>query len=228
MANKIIVAIDGNSGCGKSSTAKVIAKKLNYTYIDTGAMYRAVTKYFLDNSVNIDDPAAVTQALENIHIRFNKNPKNGKQETYTNGMLVEDDIRSLRVSQNVSAVSKLPAVRDKMVAEQQAMGMQKGIVMDGRDIGTVVFPDADLKVFMTASIEARAQRRWQELKENGKDTSLEEVKENLEERDRIDSGREHSPLKKAVDAYLLDTSDITFDNQVDRIYKWAINLIEEK
>lgn len=214
---KIIIAIDGNSGCGKSSTAKVIAKELQYAYIDTGAMYRAVTHFFIKNNIDLKNEKDVSEALKQIDISFEYNISSGKNETYLNGKNVEFQIRQMEVSNLVSPVSEISAVRRKLVEQQRRMGQAKGLVMDGRDIGTVVFPDAELKIFMTASLEVRAERRKLELKEKGTEVDLKEVIENLSNRDKIDSSRDDSPLKKADGAIEIDTSNLTFDEQVNKI-----------
>lgn len=218
---KIIVAIDGYSGCGKSTTAKAVAKVLQYTYLDSGAMYRAVTLYFLRNNTDLSGAEEVNQALNNIKITFHFNEAKGIQEIFMNGENVESEIRGMAVSTYVSQVSKLPNVRRAMVDIQRRMGNEKGIVMDGRDIGTVVFPDAELKIFMTADTTIRAERRQKELLEKGEKISLDIVKKNLESRDEIDSGRSVSPLKKAIDAVEIDTSYLEFKEQVSRIIELA-------
>ena len=218
----IIIAIDGYSGCGKSSTAKVVAKRLGYIYVDSGAMYRAVTLYFLNNGVQVTDAMAVEQALQNLSIAFAIRP-DGSSETLLNGHSVEDQIRDMRVSEKVSQVSALPAVRRAMVAKQQEMGKQRGIVMDGRDIGTVVFPDAELKLFLTADLRIRAERRLAELKAKGTQASLEEIMDNLKERDEADSSRANSPLRKADGAIEIDTSGLTFEDQVEKVIFLAKN-----
>ncbi len=214
---KIIIAIDGNSGCGKSSTAKVIARELQYIYIDTGAMYRAVTLFFIKHNIELKNDLDVAEALKQIDISFEYNMSTGKNETYLNGKNVEFQIRQMEVSNLVSPVSEISAVRRKLVEQQRRMGQEKGVVMDGRDIGTVVFPDAELKIFMTASLEVRAERRKLELLEKGTEVDLNDVIENLRNRDRIDSSRDDSPLKKADDAVEIDTSNLTFDEQVNKI-----------
>lgn len=219
--SKIIIAIDGYSSCGKSSTAKVLAAQLGYGYIDTGAMYRAVSLYFYQHYVTITNPHEVQKALENIHITFQFNPEKRLNETYLNGLCVEDEIRKMYISQRVSEVSAVVEVRRAMVALQQKMGKQKGIVMDGRDIGTMVFPQAELKVFMTADPLIRAQRRQAELLEKGDLISLDEVLENLTKRDHIDMTRSEGPLRQAEDALVLDNSFMTFDEQVALIKSWA-------
>ncbi|KAA3439714.1 (d)CMP kinase [Rufibacter hautae] len=212
---KIVVALDGHSSCGKSTTAKQVAKELGYAYIDTGAMYRAVTLYFLEHYVDLTNPKKVQEALNNIEVTFHRNPKTGRNEVFLNGLNVEDEIRKMYISDKVSEVSVLPAVRHAMVAEQKKMGKRRGVVMDGRDIGTAVFPDAEVKVFMTAEVEIRARRRQQELFEKKQMVPFDDIVENLKKRDFIDSTRAESPLRRAEDAHLLDTSYITIDEQVD-------------
>ncbi|UJP65381.1 (d)CMP kinase [Mongoliitalea daihaiensis] len=219
--NKIVIAIDGYSGCGKSSTAKAVAKKLGYTYIDSGAMYRSATLHFLDHSVDIHNPQEVNAHLDQLNIRFKINPDTGYQETYLNDRNVEQDIRNMRVSNYVSEVSTIKAVREALVAQQQELGKEKGVVMDGRDIGTVVFPKAELKVFMTANLEVRALRRQKELEEKGQIVVLEDIIKNLADRDQTDSNRKESPLMKAEDAVEIDTSNLKFEEQVDKIVQVA-------
>ena len=211
---ELIIAIDGQSGCGKSTTAKAVAKALGYRYVDTGAMYRAVTLYCIENNIDLNDVDAINKALAKINIAFHNNPVKGKNEIWLNGKNVEDPIRDMRVSMRVSEVSEISSVRKKLVEQQRAMGKEGGLVMDGRDIGTVVFPDAGLKVFMTADIKTRAMRRQKELSEKNKALPLEEVIKNLEMRDKVDSGRLDSPLKKAPDAFVIDTTSLTFEAQV--------------
>ena len=213
----IVIAIDGNSGCGKSSTAKVLAQKLKYIYIDTGAMYRAVTLFFIKHKIDLKNDKDVEEALKQIDISFQYNIDTGKNETYLNRKNVENEIRQMEVSNLVSPVSEISKVRRKLVEQQRRLGEGRGVVMDGRDIGTVVFPNAELKIFMTADLEVRAQRRQLELKEKGIHVALEDVIENLKNRDAIDSSRADSPLKKAEDAHIVDTSNITFDEQVEQI-----------
>lgn len=213
----LVIAIDGNSGCGKSSTAKVLAQRLKYIYIDSGAMYRAVTLFFLKHKVDIENDRDVEEALKQIDISFKYNIETGKNETYLNRKNVENDIRQMKVSKMVSSVSELSQVRRKLVDQQRRLGENKKVVMDGRDIGTVVFPNADLKIFMTAGLKERARRRQMELKEQESNVELEEVMENLKNRDIIDSSRADSPLKKADDAHEIDTSNIRFEDQVDQI-----------
>ncbi|WP_460516921.1 (d)CMP kinase [Cyclobacterium sediminis] len=221
LMKKIIVAIDGYSGCGKSTTAKAVAKILQYTYLDSGAMYRAVTLYFLRNNTDLSNTEEVNKALQAIKITFQFNEAKGVQEIFMNEENVESEIRGMEVSTYVSQVSKLSNVRFAMVNIQRRMGSKKGIVMDGRDIGTVVFPEAELKVFMTADTTIRAERRQKELLEKGEKISLDIVKQNLESRDKIDSGRSVSPLKKAIDAVEIDTSYLEFKEQVSRIIELA-------
>lgn len=222
----IIIAFDGHSSCGKSTLAKQVAKELNYTYIDTGAMYRAVTYWAIKNNFiqnkNIDSDA-LKLSLNELEITFQKD-NTGKQFTYLNGKNIEKEIRSLEVSNSVSYISELDFVRKKLVALQQAMGKNKRIVMDGRDIGTVVFPKAELKIFMTADVDVRAQRRYKELIEKGEHVQFEEVKANIEQRDKIDQNRAISPLKKAEDAIVLDNSNLSRQEQFDIV----MNLIYEK
>ena len=214
---KIIVAIDGHSSCGKSTMAKDLASKIGYTYIDTGAMYRAVTYYALQHGMFAEDGTILSDLLEpamdDIHISFEFNEETRRPDTYLNGEYIEDKIRGLEVSAHVSPIATVGFVREAMVAQQQEMGKKKGIVMDGRDIGTVVFPEAELKVFVTASAEVRAQRRFDELTGKGQEVSFEEILENVKERDRIDSSREISPLRQADDAILLDNSNLTIPEQ---------------
>ena len=221
---KINIAIDGYSGCGKSTTAKIVASKLGYIYIDTGAMYRATTLYFLRKNVDCDDLASIYEALDNINISFEKNDDGGN-ETFLNGVNVEKEIRGMEVSSNVSKVSALKPVRDKLVAWQRSIGDKKGVVMDGRDIGTVVFPGAELKLFMTADVGIRSKRRQIELERSGKKLSLEQIKDNLLNRDRMDTLREESPLRRASDAVEIDTSYLTFEEQVRKVVDLAKEII---
>lgn len=209
---RIIIAIDGYSACGKSTLAKDLGKKLGYGYIDTGAMYRAVTLYFLRNKIAFDDTVAITKALSEITIEF-INVK-GKNRTILNGEDVEEEIRKMYVSNQVSPVATISAVRRSMVTQQQKMGEKKGVILDGRDIGTVVFPQAALKLFLTASPEIRTQRRYEELQAKGQDSTFEEIKTNLLERDHIDSSRADSPLKQAEDAVVIDNSNLTKKEQL--------------
>ena len=214
---KITIAIDGHSSCGKSTMAKDLAREIGYIYVDTGAMYRSVTLYALRKGLFEDDGSVKTEALEqempNIHITFQFNPETGRPDTYLNGEYVEKEIRSLEVSSHVSPIAAIGFVRRALVAQQQQMGKDKGVVMDGRDIGTVVFPDAELKVFVTASAQVRAQRRYDELKAKGMPADFDDILKNVEERDYIDSHREESPLRQAEDAILLDNSDMTIPEQ---------------
>ena len=214
---KITIAIDGHSSCGKSTMAKDLAREIGYVYVDTGAMYRSVTLYALRKGLFEDDGSVKTEALEqempNIHITFQFNPETGRPDTYLNGEYVEKEIRSLEVSSHVSPIAAIGFVRRALVAQQQQMGKDKGVVMDGRDIGTVVFPDAELKVFVTASAKVRAQRRYDELKAKGMPADFDDILKNVEERDYIDSHREESPLRQADDAILLDNSDMTIPEQ---------------
>jgi len=221
---KIVIAIDGYSSCGKSTTAKQVAARLGYAYIDTGAMYRAVSLYFVQHHVALTNPKAVQDALHHIHIAFNYNTKTGENETCLNGVNVEEEIRKMYISNVVSDVSAIPEVRHALVAQQQKMGRKRGVVMDGRDIGTKVFPDAELKIFMTADTLIRAQRRQIELLEKGEMVGLAAIIENLQKRDHIDSTRAESPLRKADDAAELDTSFMTLDEQIE----WVIQLADEK
>ena len=213
---KITIAIDGLSSCGKSTMAKDLARKIGYVYVDTGAMYRAVTLYairhqlFEGTEINTEE---LERQMDNIHISFKFNAETKKPDTYLNGELVEKEIRGMEVSNLVSPIATIPFVRTAMVRQQQQMGEEKGIVMDGRDIGTVVFPDAELKIFVTASAEVRAQRRYDELKAKGMEGDYEEILKNVQERDYIDSHREVAPLRPADDAILLDNSNLTIDEQ---------------
>jgi cytidylate kinase len=221
---KIIVAIDGFSSCGKSTIAKTLAERLNYIYINTGAMYRAVTLYLLDNQIDFKDVEAVKKALPKIKIHFDFDAKKGNC-TILNGVNVEAEIKTMRVANAVSPVSAISEVRREMVLQQQEMGKAKGVVLEGRDIGTVVFPDAELKIFMTADVEVRTQRRYDELSKAGTEVSFEAVKNNLLDRDRIDSTRDDSPLKQADDAKVLDNSKISPTEQLDLAYNWAMELM---
>ena len=218
---KINIAIDGLSGCGKSSTAKAVAKALAYKFIDTGAMYRAVTLYFLQNHINWENESEVEVALSEIRIDFLYNQESGKNETILNEQNVEEKVRKMYVSEKVSSVSAIKVVRVAMVAQQQQMGKNKGVVMDGRDIGSVVFPDAELKLYMSASSEVRARRRQLELEAKGEHVDLQEIIENLESRDRQDSTRAESPLIKVADAIEIDTSDLQFEDQVQKVLDLA-------
>lgn len=221
---KLVIAVDGFSSCGKSTFAKAIAKKLQYIYIDSGAMYRAATLFCLNNNLFRGEELQkekLVEALPGIKISFNR--INGVNETWLNGENVEAEIRGIRVSNHVSAVSQVKEVRQKLVALQQEMGKEGGIVMDGRDIGTAVFPGADIKLFMTASPDVRAQRRYLELKEKGTEVPFDEIKANIEKRDHLDQTREESPLKMADDAILLDNSNMTPEEQM----AWFTNLLRK-
>jgi CMP/dCMP kinase len=219
---RIIIAIDGYSSCGKSTLAKALAKELHYSYVDTGAMYRAVTLYFLDNNVDINDHAAVLDALQHIDIDFNRT-KTGNH-AILNGKDIEEDIRTMRISEMVSPVSTLSDVRRFLVAQQQKMGTRKGVVMDGRDIGTVVFPNAELKIFLTADKNIRTQRRFDELTKKGQVVDFEAIKRNLLERDLIDSNRADSPLRQAEDAILIDNSHLTPAEQMQKVLNMVYQL----
>lgn len=220
-AHKIIIAIDGFSSCGKSTLAKQLAAKLGYNYIDSGAMYRAITLYFLRHSIDIANHEPVNNALNNIHLSFVFNEKRQQSDMYLNDENVEPYIRDLIVAEKVSEVAAIREVRSFAVAQQQKMGQKKGIVMDGRDIGTVVFPDAELKIFMTAEPDVRVMRRYDELAATNPGITIEEVRHNLELRDYIDSNREESPLRKADDAILLDNSSMTKEEQLEKVLEWV-------
>ena len=223
---KIIVAIDGYSSCGKSTLARQLAAKLGYRYIDSGAMYRAITLYFLRENVNIEDHAAVAEALNNIHLSFEVNERSGESEIHLNEENVCRAIREMLVAEKVSEVAAIREVRQAAVAQQKKMCKGKGIVMDGRDIGTVVFPEAELKIFMNADPAIRVMRRFEELYETDPTTSLDEVRVNLELRDYIDSNREISPLRKADDAILLDNTGLTREEQLAKVMEWVAELRE--
>lgn len=225
--SKIFIAIDGYSSCGKSTTAKAVAKRLGYAYIDTGAMYRAVTLYFIQNHITITNPKEIENALQNIKIEFRRDEA-GRNLTFLNGLNVEDEIRKLYVANRVSEVSAIAAVRYELVAQQRRLGKKKGVVMDGRDIGTVVFPEAELKVFMTADAEIRAFRRQTELLEKGELVDIEEILENIKNRDLIDTTRKESPLRQAADAVLIDTSYMTLDEQVGAVCLLADQAVARK
>ena len=228
---KIIIAIDGYSSTGKSTIAKRLANALNYAFIDTGAMYRAVTLFALEHKLIIEKEVKeedLIQSLSDIQLQFRPNTTLGKSEMFLNGKNVETEIRKMEVSENVSQIAVIKEVRDKLVALQQQMGFEKGIVMDGRDIGTVVFPNAELKIFMTASPETRANRRYKELLERGEEVTFDEVLKNVQERDYIDSNREVSPLRKANDAIEFDNSDMGLDEQFERIYNYTLRIINAK
>ena len=217
---KINIAIDGYSSCGKGTLAKAMALALSYVFIDSGAMYRAVTLFLMRKSVNLDDKAQVEQALAQVTVEFDVNDA-GASVVLLNGENVEDEIRTIAVASKVSEVAKIQAVRDKLVFLQQQMGAKKGVVMDGRDIGTVVFPDAELKIFMTASVEVRAQRRFSELVAKGDAVTLEEISANLKHRDAVDSSRENSPLTMTSDYRVLDNSAMDRDSQFALAMAWA-------
>ncbi|MCR5818257.1 MAG: (d)CMP kinase [Prevotella sp.] len=214
---KITIAIDGHSSCGKSTMAKDLAREVGYIYVDTGAMYRSVTLFALRNNMFCEDGSIKTEELKErlgqIHIEFRLNAETGRPDTYLNGECVEQEIRSLEVSNHVSPIATLAFVREALVAQQQQMGRDKGVVMDGRDIGTVVFPNAELKIFVTASAEVRAQRRYDELQAKGMPADYADILKNVQERDYIDSHREVSPLRKADDAIELDNSNMTIAEQ---------------
>jgi cytidylate kinase len=228
MANqKIIIAIDGFSSCGKSTLAKAMAKNLQYIFIDTGAMYRAVALFFLRAGIDFDNNTDIAAALNKITLQFKYNPASLQSDMYLNEENVEQEIREMRVSQKVSEVAAIALVRDFAVAQQQAMGESKGIVMDGRDIGTVVFPKAELKIFVTASPDIRVQRRFLELSAKNAAITVAEISENLQHRDLIDTTREHSPLKQADDALVLDNSNMTREAQLDIALQWAQKRISQ-
>ena len=218
---KIIITLDGYSSCGKSTLAKQMAAHLNYVFIDSGAMYRAITLYFIRHRIDVTNSDAVIEALTHIHLAFKLNEQTGRADMYLNNENVEEEIRGLEVSNNVSQVAALEPVRIFSVAQQQLMGAQKGIVMDGRDIGTAVFPEAELKIFVTASPEVRVERRYQELVAKDPAITKAEIQANLEMRDHIDSTREFSPLKQAHDALVLDNSNLTRDEQLELALSWA-------
>ncbi len=224
---KIVIAIDGFSSCGKSTFAKMLAARLGYIFIDTGAMYRAVTLYAIEhgaaNAGGIDN-GRLTGLLDGIDISFRFNPARQASDIYLDGQYAEDRIRTIEVSNLVSEVSRIPEVRDKLVAMQREMGRGKGIVMDGRDIGTVVFPGAELKIFMTADPEVRALRRYEELRAKGEEVSLAQIEENIRSRDIADQNRDISPLRQAPDAIVLDNSDMTIDEQM----KWIEPLLRKE
>lgn len=229
---KIVIAIDGYSSCGKSTMAKNLARQLGYVYVDTGAMYRAVTLYALRHKLfEADgevDAASLQRAMPDIRISFQFNKQTGKPDTYLNDELVEHDIRTMQVSERVSKIAALPFVRTALVAQQQRMGGDKGIVMDGRDIGTVVFPHAELKIFVTASAEVRAQRRYDELQQKGMPARYDDILKNVQERDYIDSHREVSPLRKADDAIELDNSNLTIDEQQQWLLQQVNKVLQQR
>ena len=219
---KIIIAIDGHSSCGKSTLAKALGTALGYTYISTGDMYRAVTLYFIENQIDIGDFAAVKKALKHILLHF-EHDETGNH-IHLNGRNVSEEIRKMHVAELVSPVAAIPEVRREMVRQQQEMGRQKGVVMDGRDIGTVVFPDAELKIFLTAEVDERARRRFEELIAKGQSVNFDEIKKNLIERDHIDSTRADSPLKKADDAVVIDNTHLNHEQQLEV----ALDLVRER
>lgn len=224
---KITIAIDGPSGSGKSTTAKIVAQKLGYRYIDSGAMYRAVTWHFLSSALNWKSAEQLDQGLSEIDIDIRLG-QNDEPMTYLNGVLVERQIRSMPVSDNVSEVSSLPKVRKAMVDQQRKMGREKGVVMDGRDIGTNVFPDAELKIYLVADTEVRTKRRLKELREKGVQASLDEIRRNIEMRDKEDSSRVLNPLRKAADAIDLDSSNLSIQDQVNFVVEKAQDTIQRK
>ncbi len=221
MAKKIIITIDGWSSCGKSTLAKQLAKELGYVYVDSGAMYRAITLYFLRNNIDLAEKKEIKEALKSINLEFIFNPASNSSEMHLNEENVEYVIRDLLIAEKVSDVAAIKEVREFAVAQQQLMGKKKGIVMDGRDIGTVVFPKAELKIFMTADNTVRVERRFKELYEKNPNITIEEVKNNLEMRDYIDSHREVSPLRKAKDAIELDNTNLTEKEQFNKALTWA-------
>lgn len=223
MAKKIIITIDGWSSCGKSTLAKQLAKTLNYVYIDSGAMYRAITLYFLRNHTDWTNEEEVKEALTHTHLHFEYNPKSSQSEMFLNDENVEYVIRDLVIAEKVSDVAAIAAVRTFAVAQQQKMGAKKGIVMDGRDIGTTVFPHAELKIFMTADISVRVERRFKEMFDKNPNITVEEVRSNLEMRDYIDSHREVSPLRKADDAIEIDNTSLTEEEQLE----YALQLVHK-
>lgn len=218
---KINIAIDGWSSCGKSTMARQLARTLNYIFIDSGAMYRAITLYLIQHNIDLEDKLAIAKALSSIRLSFQKNLQTGNNEIWMNGQNVEQLIREMEVARKVSDVAAIKSVRDFAVAQQQLIGQDKGVVMDGRDIGTTVFPEAELKIFMTANVDVRVERRFKELSVKNPLVTIEEVKANLESRDHLDSTREVSPLKKADDALVLDNSDLTPEQQFSMALQWA-------
>lgn len=225
---KIIIAIDGYSSCGKSTLAKEIAEQMHYAFIDTGAMYRAITLYFLRENVSLKSIDEINNALSNISLHFESNPETKRSEIFLNGENVSRYIRDMIVADKVSEVAAIKEVRRFGVKQQQEMGKRRGLVMDGRDIGTVVFPDAELKIFMTADPEIRVKRRFQEMYATNPDITLDEVRHNLELRDYIDSNREEGPLRKAEDARVLDNSDMTREEQLKLALQWIAEVREAK
>ncbi len=225
---KIIITLDGFSSCGKSTLARQLAKELNYVFIDSGAMYRAITLYFIREHIDCGNTAQVTKVLSEINLSFEYNPLTGQSDMYLNDENVELLIREMVVSERVSEVAALKEVREFGVAQQQQMGVRKGIVMDGRDIGTTVFPEAELKIFVTADPAVRVERRFKELYEKNPAITIEEVKRNLEMRDYVDSNREFSPLRQAADAVVLDNSDLTREEQLEVALGWARERMKPK
>ncbi len=226
MEKRINIAIDGYSSCGKGTLAKEMAKKLNYVFIDSGAMYRAVTLFLMTQNVDILDEEAVENQLDLISLEFKQSVSNDRYEIHLNGENVDAEIRELRVASKVSEVARISAVRKKLVEMQQSIGAQKGVVMDGRDIGTVVFPDAELKIFMTASTEVRAERRYKEMIAAGKEVLLDDVRQNLIDRDRIDSSRDDSPLTLNDTYHVLDNSQLNPQEQFDLAMSWVQELLD--
>ena len=222
---KIVVAIDGYSACGKSTTAKVVARNLDYKFIDTGAMYRAVTLFFHQNHIDLTNPKQVLKAMNNIQLGFLFNNKLGKNEITLNGLIVENEIREMHISETVSEVSALSGVRKDVIAQQRKLGKKRAVVMEGRDIGTVVFPDAELKIFMTADLGVRATRRQKELLEKGQMVELDKVIQNIQKRDHLDTTRKESPLVKAEDAYELDTTHMTLEEQIEEVISLSLSKI---
>lgn len=225
---KIVIAVDGQSGCGKSSTAKEVARILGYTYLDSGAMYRAMTYHYLRHPFDLNDSSEIEESLSNFQLEFRNNPQSGLQETFLNDQNIEQEIRKMEVSSRVSEVAAIGQIRKFMVRRQRELGDAKGVVMDGRDIGSVVFPKAELKLFMTADLDTRARRRMAELSEKGGVVSFEEIKANLAERDKKDSTRSESPLIKVEDAVEIDTSNLRFEEQVQRVVDLAKDRIEKE
>ncbi len=229
--SEIIIAIDGYSSCGKSTLAKQIAAKLNYVYIDTGAMYRAVALFAIENGLIKDNYVLrdeLIHELDKINIRFFHNHQNGKSETFLNGKNVEQSIRGMEVSKHVSYISLIKEIRQKLISLQRSIGVNNGIVMDGRDIGTVVFPQAELKIFMTAEKEVRIRRRYEELKNKGINTGYDEVSENVTLRDFEDTHREENPLRQAADARVIDNTDMSMNEQFDLAFSWCLEILAEK
>ena len=225
---KIIVAIDGVSGSGKSTTAQAVARRLGYTYVDSGAMYRAVTLYFLEHHVDFTNKDEVAAALDEIKISFRISPENQRNEIYLNSQNASQKIRTMEVSEKVSAVSAIPEVRHEMLTKQRELGKNKGIVMDGRDIGTAVLPEAELKVFMTADVAVRARRRKLDFENAHQLVNVRDIENNLRDRDQKDTTRKTNPLKKAIDAYEIDTSEITLEEQIQKVVDFAQEIIDSQ